>query len=137
MQRNFDLKSIYKTWFPLILIGLCLYFEIFHTFLSENFFRSSIMLFKRFSVQLKSISSEGLLYTVWFLLLQIGLPSLQKGEYPSLSLTRKNVCNLIGWEEYNIGRICTPLYSFTKQYYKKWTFDFSSRKIQMYSLKTN
>ena len=22
-------------------------------------------------------------------------------------LTRKNICNLIGWEEYNIGRICT------------------------------
>ena len=24
-----------------------------------------------------------------------------------LSLTQKNICNLIGWEEYSIGRICT------------------------------
>ena len=28
-------------------------------------------------------------------------------QYNLLSLTRKNICNLIGWEEYNIGRICT------------------------------
>ena len=27
--------------------------------------------------------------------------------YSVLSLTRKNICNLIGWGEYNIGRICT------------------------------
>ena len=25
----------------------------------------------------------------------------------NLSLTQKNICNLIGWEEYNIGHICT------------------------------
>ena len=31
----------------------------------------------------------------------------RKKNIPTLSLTRKNICNLIGWEEYNIGRICT------------------------------
>ena len=30
-----------------------------------------------------------------------------KRTYSLLSLTRKNICNLIGLEEYNIGRICT------------------------------
>ena len=28
-------------------------------------------------------------------------------KYSFLSLTRKNICNLIAWEGYNIGRICT------------------------------
>ena len=27
-------------------------------------------------------------------------------------ITRKNICNLIDWEEYNIGRICTLLSIF-------------------------
>ena len=27
--------------------------------------------------------------------------------YWVLSLAQKNICNLIGWEKYNIGRICT------------------------------
>ena len=44
----------------------------------------------------------------------------------------KNICNLIGSEEYNIGRICTLLLNK-----KKSTFDFCSGKIEMYSLKTN
>ena len=28
-------------------------------------------------------------------------------KYAVLLLTLKNICNLIGWEEYNIGHICT------------------------------
>ena len=36
-----------------------------------------------------------------------------------LSPTRKNIYNLIGWEEYNIGRICTVFGIFTLLLNKK------------------
>ena len=28
-----------------------------------------------------------------------------------LLLTRRNICKLVGWEEYNTGRICTPVFN--------------------------
>ena len=57
----------------------------------------------------------------------------QTQHYWGLLLTRKNIYNLIGWEEYNIGHICTVfnicILLLNK---KKSTFDFCSRKIEMY-----
>ena len=33
---------------------------------------------------------------------------MEKGTFTLyLLITQKNICNLIGWQEYNIGRICT------------------------------
>ena len=55
-----------------------------------------------------------------------------------LSLTRKLIWNLIGWEKYNIGRICTVFNICTLWLNKKKnTFEFHSGKIEIYSLKTN
>ena len=59
--------------------------------------------------------------------------------YRILSLTRKNICNLTGCEEYNIGRICTlfSIFALADEIKKNATFEFRSGKLEMYSLKLN
>ena len=55
---------------------------------------------------LSTLSQSVLLYLLWIHFV-ISLCSYLAPTYVTLSLTRKNICNLIGLEEYNIGRICT------------------------------
>ena len=60
--------------------------------------------------------------------------------YLMLLLTRKNICNLIAWEEYIISRVYTLFSIFVlcdSIRKKSTTFEFRSWKIEMYSLKTN
>ena len=49
-----------------------------------------------------------------------------------LELIRKNIYNLIGWEEYNIGRICTLFLIFVLWSGKKITFDSFTIKFESF-----